>query len=158
MSFSRPIHWYHSHADPIWPDDTFKSEFMPRNLDWNCRSRIPSLFLFCLFVDHFLDWDFLQASLTRKYVGLFSLLFPTFYLSLFIYFFLSLSTSNLLLIYYLLFLFLKVVGNQKVGGSIMCQSVLICLGPRRSKFFSLSILLLSSIWFISVSAPVKQNE
>jgi hypothetical protein len=24
MSFSRPIHWYHSHADPIWPDGTFK--------------------------------------------------------------------------------------------------------------------------------------
>jgi hypothetical protein len=23
MSFSRPIHWYHSHADPIWPDCTF---------------------------------------------------------------------------------------------------------------------------------------
>ena len=20
MSFSRPIQWYHSHADPIWPD------------------------------------------------------------------------------------------------------------------------------------------
>ncbi len=25
MSFSRPIHWYHSHADPIWTDDTFKN-------------------------------------------------------------------------------------------------------------------------------------
>ncbi len=23
MSFSRPIKWYHSHADPIWPDGTF---------------------------------------------------------------------------------------------------------------------------------------
>jgi hypothetical protein len=22
--FSRPIQWYHSHADPIWPDGTFK--------------------------------------------------------------------------------------------------------------------------------------
>ncbi len=20
MSFSRPIQWYHSHVDPIWPD------------------------------------------------------------------------------------------------------------------------------------------
>ncbi len=20
MSFSRPIQWFHSHADPIWPD------------------------------------------------------------------------------------------------------------------------------------------
>ncbi len=25
MSFSRPIQWYHSHADPIWPDGTFKA-------------------------------------------------------------------------------------------------------------------------------------
>ncbi len=24
MSFSRPIQWYHSHADPIWPDGIFK--------------------------------------------------------------------------------------------------------------------------------------
>ncbi len=23
MSFSRPIQWYHSHADPIWPYGTF---------------------------------------------------------------------------------------------------------------------------------------
>jgi hypothetical protein len=23
MFFSRPIHCYHSHADPIWPDGTF---------------------------------------------------------------------------------------------------------------------------------------
>ncbi len=25
MSFSRPIQWYHSHGDPIWPDGTFKA-------------------------------------------------------------------------------------------------------------------------------------
>ncbi len=25
MSFSRPIQWHHSHADPIWPDGTFKT-------------------------------------------------------------------------------------------------------------------------------------
>jgi hypothetical protein len=25
MSFSRPIQWYHSYTDPIWPDSTFKS-------------------------------------------------------------------------------------------------------------------------------------
>jgi hypothetical protein len=24
MSFTRPIQWYHSHVDPIWPDGTFK--------------------------------------------------------------------------------------------------------------------------------------
>ncbi len=38
---------------------------------------------------------------------------------------------------------LKVVGNEKVGGSGMCQTVPIWLGPRRSMFFSLSILLSS---------------
>ncbi len=53
---------------------------------------------------------------------------------------------------------LKVVGNQKVGGSGMCQSVQICLRPWRSMFFSLSTLLSSLILCISVSAPVKQNE
>jgi hypothetical protein len=26
MSFSRPIQWYHSHADPIWPDGTFNTQ------------------------------------------------------------------------------------------------------------------------------------
>ncbi len=30
MSFSRPIQWYHCHADPFWPDGTFKfSQTMP---------------------------------------------------------------------------------------------------------------------------------
>jgi hypothetical protein len=24
MSFSSPIQWYHSQADPFWPDGTFK--------------------------------------------------------------------------------------------------------------------------------------
>jgi hypothetical protein len=23
MTFSMPVQWYHSHADPIWPDGTF---------------------------------------------------------------------------------------------------------------------------------------
>ncbi len=34
---------------------------------------------------------------------------------------------------------LKVVGNEKVGGSGMCHSVPIWLRPRRSRFISLSI-------------------
>jgi hypothetical protein len=34
---------------------------------------------------------------------------------------------------------LKVVGNEKVGGSGVCQTVPICLGPRRSGFVSRSI-------------------
>jgi hypothetical protein len=53
---------------------------------------------------------------------------------------------------------LKVVGNEKVWGSGMCQSVPIRLGPRRWRCVSLSILLLPLILSISVSAPVKQNE
>jgi hypothetical protein len=35
---------------------------------------------------------------------------------------------------------LKVIGNEKVGGSGMCHFVPIWLGPRRSRFVSLSIL------------------
>jgi hypothetical protein len=27
MSFSRPMQWYHSHADLIWPDGPFKDKF-----------------------------------------------------------------------------------------------------------------------------------
>jgi hypothetical protein len=30
MSFLRAIQWFHSHADPIWPDGTFK--YFPRIL------------------------------------------------------------------------------------------------------------------------------
>jgi hypothetical protein len=53
---------------------------------------------------------------------------------------------------------LKVVGNEKEGGSERCQTFTICLGPRRSMFFSLLVLLSSLILRISVSAPVEQNE
>ncbi len=28
MFFSRPILWYHSHADPIWPDGTLKGNVL----------------------------------------------------------------------------------------------------------------------------------
>ncbi len=28
MSFQRAFQWYHSHADPIWPDGTFKQWFL----------------------------------------------------------------------------------------------------------------------------------
>ncbi len=53
---------------------------------------------------------------------------------------------------------LKVVGNEKVGGSGMCHSVPIWLGPRRLRFVSLSILNSFLILSISVSAPVMQND
>ncbi len=55
-------------------------------------------------------------------------------------------------------LFLKVVGNEKVGGSGMCHSVPTWLRPRRLRFVSLSILPSSLILSISVSAPVMQND
>jgi hypothetical protein len=57
-----------------------------------------------------------------------------------------------------IFLPLKVVGNEKEGGPGMCQSALIWLGPGRTRFISLLILLSSLILHISVSAPVMQNE
>ncbi len=53
---------------------------------------------------------------------------------------------------------LKVVGNGKEGRSERCQTFTICLWPRRSMFFSLLILLSFLILWISVSAPVNQNE
>ncbi len=49
---------------------------------------------------------------------------------------------------------LKVVGNEKVGGSgicTVCHTVPIWLGPRRSRFVSLSTLPSSLILFISVN-------
>jgi hypothetical protein len=51
----------------------------------------------------------------------------------------------------------KVVGNEKEGGSGMCQTVPICFGPRRSRFFSLLILLSSFILCISVSETLIFN-
>jgi hypothetical protein len=53
---------------------------------------------------------------------------------------------------------LKVVGNEKEGGSRQWQMIGICLRPRPSRFVCIIILLLSLILCISVSAPVKQNE
>jgi hypothetical protein len=53
---------------------------------------------------------------------------------------------------------LKVVGNEKEGGSRRWQMIGIGLKPRRSRFVCLIILLLSLILSISVSAPVKKNE
>jgi hypothetical protein len=53
---------------------------------------------------------------------------------------------------------LKVDGNEKVGRSGMCHSVPFWLGPRRSRFVSLSILPSSLILSISVSASLMQND
>ncbi len=44
MSFSRPIQWYHSYADPICPDGTFKYiyiEGLKRICHWRSTSRVP---------------------------------------------------------------------------------------------------------------------
>ncbi len=56
------------------------------------------------------------------------------------------------------FVRLKVVGNEKEGGSRRWQMIGIGLRPRRSRFVCLIILLSSLILCISVSAPGKQNE
>ncbi len=53
---------------------------------------------------------------------------------------------------------LKVVGNEKEGGSGRWQMIGIGLGPRRSRFVCLLILMSSLILCIYVSAPVKQNQ
>jgi hypothetical protein len=42
MSFSRPIQWYNSHADPIWPDSTFKKFTMEkRKVKYSLRVLTP---------------------------------------------------------------------------------------------------------------------
>jgi hypothetical protein len=46
MSFSRPVQWYHSHADPIWPDVTFNDALFPSPSSLykqNCHLRFLSL-------------------------------------------------------------------------------------------------------------------
>jgi hypothetical protein len=53
---------------------------------------------------------------------------------------------------------LKIVGNKKEEGSGKWQMVKIGLGPRRSRFVSLLILLSSLILCISISAPAKLNQ
>jgi hypothetical protein len=42
MSFSRPFQWYHSHADPIWPDGTFKPSPLFQVERANCEGVILS--------------------------------------------------------------------------------------------------------------------
>ncbi len=40
MSFSRPIQWYQSLADPIWPDSTIKTTEIGVEMGWSklCHS------------------------------------------------------------------------------------------------------------------------
>ncbi len=53
---------------------------------------------------------------------------------------------------------LKVVGNEKEGGSGRWQMIGIGLGTRRLRFVFLLIFLSSLILCISISAPLKQNQ
>ncbi len=55
LSFSRPIHWYHSHADPIWTDGTFNDDAV-----------------FCLLIYYFFLslWPFSSVGLTKFFVGI----------------------------------------------------------------------------------------
>jgi hypothetical protein len=50
MSFSRPIQWYHSNADPVWPDCTFK-------------------FIFLLTIYFFIKWLNVRHPLHMEQVG-----------------------------------------------------------------------------------------
>ncbi len=45
MSFSRPIQWYHSHADPIWPGGTFKVLFVRKIQHWMAKLASPCAIL-----------------------------------------------------------------------------------------------------------------
>ncbi len=62
MSFSRPIQWYHSHADPIWPEGTLKLSDFAEDLyglgiSWNTMDkRVDSLKVHK--IENFFDSDF----------------------------------------------------------------------------------------------------
>ncbi len=40
MYFSRPIQWYHSHADPIWPNGKFKETVSSNGFDFCLHEKI----------------------------------------------------------------------------------------------------------------------
>jgi hypothetical protein len=75
MSFSRNIQWYHSHADPIWPDSTFKPR---RNTPLSCRSfylavscSYPHLLLFrAFFFFYFPPFFFIPATFIYRHFSL----------------------------------------------------------------------------------------
>jgi hypothetical protein len=46
MSFSRPIQRYHSHADPIWPDGTFKGTGINRWIFFGRPIKLNQYFLY----------------------------------------------------------------------------------------------------------------
>jgi hypothetical protein len=54
MFFSKPIQWYQSHADPIWPDGTFKSvQTKPPNVVHDLQASFsykPKLYYVLLFL------------------------------------------------------------------------------------------------------------
>ncbi len=61
MSFSRPMQWYHSHADPIWPDGTFTHFFSFSLNRQYCRlvedtGRMRSLFFTNSIKDNIAGW------------------------------------------------------------------------------------------------------
>jgi hypothetical protein len=57
MSFTRPIQWYHSHADPIWPDGTFK------NRNWLIQSEDQKG------IGRFNYWTFRHLSKAELLIG-----------------------------------------------------------------------------------------
>jgi hypothetical protein len=45
MSFLRAFQWYHYHADPIWPDGTFKFEISAFGNSLISKPQVPLIFL-----------------------------------------------------------------------------------------------------------------
>jgi hypothetical protein len=65
MSFQRAFHWYHSHADPIWPDSTFNKDLLFENFDiWrNKHGRRPQSLSFAICGDRFMKiWRYLMVT------------------------------------------------------------------------------------------------
>ncbi len=86
MSFLRPIQWYHSHADPIWPNGTFKASSCLYQAESACLTRllvsVPGTLLslpvqcFCLIPFQSPSWVYMfNASTSPVHVYFLSLPF-----------------------------------------------------------------------------------
>jgi hypothetical protein len=60
MSFPRPIKWFHSHADPIWPDGTFNKSAKLLSFE-GIRKRAECL-LYCTTAQYILIITFSSPS------------------------------------------------------------------------------------------------
>jgi hypothetical protein len=49
MSFLRPIQWYHSHVDPIWPDGTFNADRKGHRDTFAWHKKCPDMYVCVIF-------------------------------------------------------------------------------------------------------------